>query len=322
MILVTGSAGHLGEGVMRILARRGTPARGLDIKPSPFTHVLGSVADPDLVAQAMQGITAVIHTATLHKPHVATHSRAAFVETNVQGTLTLLEAARDAGVARFVFTSTTSAFGAALTGKRGTPVWIDESVQSVPKNIYGVTKTGAEDLCELFHRRDGMEVVILRTSRFFPEEDDSAQARATWNGDNLKALEFLYRRVDLLDAVTAHLAAIEAPIGFGRFIISAPTPFQPHDLRRLAHMADEVIEEKFPDVRDIFAFRTWVLPRKIARVYDSRAAQEMLGWTPRYGFGEILFQLREGGVMGSKLAQEVGIKGYHDRKFADGPYPV
>src|SRR3954447_2548696 len=118
-ILITGSAGHLGEGLLRTLRGRGSPARGIDLKPSPFTDAVGSIVDPDFVRGQMDGVTAAIHTAMLHKPHVATHSRQDFIDTNVTGTLNLLEAAVAAGVRSFVFTSTTSAFGSQLRSDAG-----------------------------------------------------------------------------------------------------------------------------------------------------------------------------------------------------------
>src|SRR5216684_2621857 len=108
-ILVTGSAGHLGEALMRTLQGAGREAMGLDIKSSPFTHRVGSITDRDFVAQCMQCAEAVVHTATLHKPHIASHTRQQFIDTNITGTLNLLEAAVSAGVKSFVFTSTTSA---------------------------------------------------------------------------------------------------------------------------------------------------------------------------------------------------------------------
>ena len=124
------------------------------INPSPFTDRVGSIGDVDLVRRAMAGVTAIIHTATLHKPHVATHTNRDFVDTNVTGTLVLLEAAVAAGVTAFIYTSTTSAFGAALVPPPGEPAaWITEDVAPVPKNIYGVTKFAAENLCELFARQ-------------------------------------------------------------------------------------------------------------------------------------------------------------------------
>ncbi len=207
-ILVTGSSGHLGEAMVRSLRESGHEVLGLDIKESAFTDVVGSVDDRDSVSACMQGVQVVYHTATLHKPHVATHSMQDFVDTNVSGTLTLLQAAKADGVKAFIFTSTTSVFGDALRPPAGTPAaWVTEDVRPVPKNIYGVTKTAAEDLCLLFHRKHHLNCIILRTSRFFPEEDDDKLKRDKYSGDNAKANEFLFRRVELEDVVGAHIAA-------------------------------------------------------------------------------------------------------------------
>ena len=209
-ILVTGSAGHLGEGIVRRLRATEHEVVALDIVPSPFTSVVGSICERAIVRECMRGVDAVLHAATLHKPHVATHSKQAFVDTNVTGTLVLLEEAVAAGVGRFVFTSTTSAFGRALVPPPGEPAaWITEDVRPVAKNIYGATKTAAESLCELFHGAEGLPCLILRTSRFFPEEDDVAALREAYEDANLKASEFLYRRVELEDAVEAHLLALD-----------------------------------------------------------------------------------------------------------------
>src|ERR1700730_6406167 len=112
-VLVTGSAGHLGEALVRVLRGEGREVVGVDVLASPFTTVTGSVTDRDLVGACLGGVGAVVHTATLHKPHVGSHERQAFVDTNVTGTLTMLEEAAQAGVGGFVFTSSTSAFGAA-----------------------------------------------------------------------------------------------------------------------------------------------------------------------------------------------------------------
>jgi UDP-glucose 4-epimerase len=110
-VLVTGSAGHLGEALMRTLPAAGHEPVGVDITPSSFTQHVGSIADRAFAGECLRGATAVVHAATLHKPHVATHSRQDFVDTNVTGTLNLLEESVRAGIQAFVFTSTTSAFG-------------------------------------------------------------------------------------------------------------------------------------------------------------------------------------------------------------------
>src|SRR6478672_11506370 len=225
--LVTGSSGHLGEGLVRALRASNQDVMGLDIKPSQFTSQVGSIVNRDFVRNCLKGVDAIIHAATLHKPHVATHSRQDFIDTNITGTLTLLEEAVSAGVASFIFTSTTSAFGAALTPAPSAPAaWVTEDVRPVPRNIYGVTKTAAEDLCELFHRSHKLPCLVLRTSRFFPEEDDHRAIRQAYADDNAKANEYLYRRVDIEDVVSAHLLAMEKAraVGFNRYIISATTP--------------------------------------------------------------------------------------------------
>ena len=112
---MTGSAGHLGEALVRVLRAQGRDVVGIDLLDSPFTTVTGPVSDRDVVRRCIAGVDAVLHVATLHKPHVGSHERRAFVDTNVTGTLTLLEEAVAAGVRSFVFTSTTSVFGRALT---------------------------------------------------------------------------------------------------------------------------------------------------------------------------------------------------------------
>lgn len=324
-ILVTGSSGHLGEALVRTLRSINYEVIGLDIVPSPFTENVGSITDRDYVKQSLQGIDAILHTATLHKPHVATHSRQSFVDTNITGTLNLLEEARLAGVRSLIFTSTTSTFGDALIPSVEAPAaWITEDVTPIPKNIYGVTKTAAEALCELFYRNHGLPCLILRTSRFFPEADDRKEIREAYQDDNIKANELLYRRVDLEDVVSAHLLALEkAPvIGFDRFIITATTPFTPDDLLDLRVNAPAVVKQKFPDYEEVYTQHNWKMFPSIERVYVNERARNKLGWHPRYDFQHVLSSLKAGTDSRSPLARSVGIKGYHAHPFVGEPYPV
>jgi UDP-glucose 4-epimerase len=324
-VLVTGSAGHLGEAIVRRLRSEGRAVRGIDIKVSAFTDHVGSITDEAFVRDAMSGATSVIHSATLHKPHVATHSKRAFVDTNVAGTVALLESAVAHGVKAFVFTSTTSAFGAALSPGPGEPAaWIDENVAPIPKNIYGATKIAAEGMCELVARKDKLPVIVLRTSRFFPEDDDNAGVRAQYDTLNMQANELLYRRADIDDVVEAHLLAIErAPaLGFGRYIVSATPPFTRDDVVALRADAAAVVRGLFPDVDALYAARDWKLLPTLDRVYDSSRASRELGWKPRRDFAFVLDCLRRGEDFRSDMARAIGVKGYHDAGFAEGPYPV
>jgi UDP-glucose 4-epimerase len=322
-ILVTGSSGHLGEALVRTLGDLSYEVAGLDVLASEFTTHTGSITDRSFVRRSMRGVETVFHAATLHKPHVATHSRQDFVDTNITGTINLLEEAVAAGVKSFVYTSTTSVFGAALVPPGDAPAaWITEEVVPVPKNIYGVTKAAAEDLCELFHRN--LACVVLRTSRFFPEEDDNRRVRAEYTDDNAKSNEYLYRRVDIEDVVSAHLLAAEhaAAIGFRKYIISATTPFQPQDLAELRVNAPGVARKLVPGYEAEYERRQWKMFPGIERVYVNERARQELGWRPRYDFSSIVERLKVGDDMRSRLARVVGSKGYHAEVFSDGPYPV
>ena len=324
-ILVTGSAGHLGEALMRTLREHGHEAIGLDLLASDHTDAVGSIADRALVRRCMAGVEAVLHAATLHKPHLATHTRQAFVDTNVTGTLHLLEEATAARVRAFVYTSTTSTFGRALTPPTGAPaVWVTEDVAPVPRNIYGATKTAAESLCELLQQSEGLPCLVLRTSRFFPEVDDQAAARSAYADANLKANELLYRRVDLADVVDAHLLALErAPaLGFARYVISATTPFTREDLAELRADAPAVVSRRVPGYAEEYARRGWSMFPSIDRVYVNERARRELGWQPRYDFAAALERLRANEDPRSPLARAIGSKGYHAQRFRDGPYPV
>lgn len=313
-LLVTGSSGHLGEALVRVLRDAGEDVVSIDVLPSPWTTTVGSITDRDLVRRLVAGADAVLHAATLHKPHVGSHTRQDFVDTNVSGTLTLLEESVAAGVGRFVFTSTTSAFGRALTPPPGAPAaWVTEQVRPVPRNIYGVTKVAAEDVCELVHRDHGLPIVILRTSRFFPEPDDRDAVREAFADANLKVNELLYRRVDIADVVSAHRCALDrsGEIGFGRYIISATTPFVPDDLAALHEDAPPVVARHVPAYEAVYEQLGWRMFDSIERVYVNAAARRDLGWEPAYDFAAVLERLAAGEEWRSELTLAVGAKGYH-----------
>lgn len=299
-VLLTGSSGWLGRFLAPRLRAAGHYVFGLDIAEGPDTDCLGSISDPGVVNAAFdRGVDAVIHAAALHKPDIARYPEQAFIDVNVTGTLNLLAAAAAAGHDRFVFTSTTSLMiNQAIRDEGGnTAVWLDENLGPLaPRNIYGVTKLAAEGLCRLYASEYGLPCVVLRTARFFPEDDDTHSHPL---GENLKANEFLNRRLTAEDAAAAHLAALNrAPdIGFDTFIISAPTPFTREDVHDLKGNAVDVILRKFPDAAVLYATRGWSLPNSIGRVYDASHAERRLGFRCSTGFAEILAALREGRQM-------------------------
>jgi UDP-glucose 4-epimerase len=322
-VLVTGSSGHLGEALVRTLRDRGSDVIGLDIRPSAWTNIVGSVADIDIARAVMAGVDVVLHAATMHKPQLAFLPRQAFVDTNVSGTLALLDAAADAGVRSFVMSSSTTVFGDALVPAPGDPAaWIDESVIPVPKNIYGVTKAAAEDLCQLAYRNQKLPCVVLRVSRFFAEVDDTPDAHEGRTDDNVKADEYASRRVALEDVVDAHLlAADKAPhLGFGRYIISATTPFRREDLTQLRTDAAAVFARRAPLAAALWEERGWRFPSLLDRVYVNASARRELGWRPRFDLDAIAQMVAADGTVRTPMARRVGSKEYVASTYHRGTF--
>ncbi len=300
-LLLTGSSGWLGRFLAPRLREKGHEVVGLDVAAGADTDIVGSVADRLVVDRifATRGIEAVVHAGALHKPDIARYPAQAFVDVNVTGTLNLLEAASAAGHDRFVFTSTTSlmiseTIRAGKAGGAKRAAWLTEDFGPLePRNVYGVTKRAAEQLCGLIHRERRLPVVVLRTGRFFPEEDDTHRELS---GPNIKANEFLNRRLTVEDCAEAHVAALErAPaIGFGIFIVSAPPPFAEADAEALVEDAPAVIARYFPQAAQLYARAGWTLPAHIDRVYDPSLAERRLGFRCRTDFAAILEALERG----------------------------
>nr|WP_274532115.1 SDR family oxidoreductase [Ktedonobacter racemifer] len=213
----------------------------------------------------------VMHTASLHHPDMAWRSEADFVETNVSGTLNLLEAARAAGVRRFVYTSTTSVYGKAMRSRRGA-VWVTEALRPRPRDIYDRTKLAAEALCKHFALTQGLPAICLRVARFFQESPREVA---------------LYRGLDARDGATAHLlAALNESLTFAIFNIAARSPFQLEDTPLLLRDPVAVLRQRLPEALDVFAGRGWALPESIDRVYVSERAERALGFRPNHNFLE------------------------------------
>ncbi len=279
-ILVTGSSGQLGAEVARQLASTDTVI-GLDVRPGEWTTVVGDITDASQIADLMRGVDAVIHIASLHAPHVVQRSMQDFIDTNITGTLRLLEAASAAHVRRFVYTSTTSVYGAALVSEGGKAIWVTEELTPRPRDIYDVTKLAAEELCRLLARDHGLSAICLRVSRFFAQAPD------------LMAAYRLYRGADVRDIAAAHvLAARNEDIAFDIFTISARSPFQRADTSELLTDAPAVIRRYYPDAEDVFRAHGWALPASIDRVYVTEKAERLLGYAPQHNFAELLDTLR------------------------------
>lgn len=272
-ILVTGTSGKIGSTIAEYLQPQ-YEIIGLDLMPGRFTTVCGDIADRVLINKIMPGVEAIIHTASLHAPHVATHSETEFIHTNVDGVRVLLDMAQKYGVTRFIYTSTTSVYGDAMVSP-DSAVWVTEELEPKPRDIYDRTKLAAEALCRDTANRHSLYCVVLRMSRCFPEPPP------------LMAVYRLYRGVDARDVAQAHALALFKPEEqFRIYNISALSPFQKEDLEMLATNPEIVIRKRCPMLIAEHHRRGWALPQRIDRVYVIDRAQKELGYMPKYGIAE------------------------------------
>jgi UDP-glucose 4-epimerase len=281
-VLVTGVGGRVGRAIWTRLQRDGDDPQGLDRSPGPAVQWLADIGDEAILRRALHGVDAVVHTAALHAPHVGRVPDSEFQRINVDGTRRLLELAAAAGVRRIVFTSTTALYGDAATVP-GRAVWVDEALEPAPRTIYHRTKLEAEALLREAAAQGGPSVRILRMSRCFPEPA------------NAMAVLRLHRGIDARDVADAHAAAIRhAGAAHGTFVISGATPFLRADAERMAQAAPAAIAARCPQLATTFTVRGWSMPPSIDRVYCAAAAVAELGWSPRYGFDEVVRQYDDG----------------------------
>lgn len=273
-VLVTGSSGRIGGAIAtRLMLRH--QVTGVDLRPGALTTAIADICDTQRMAELCAGMDSIVHTASLHVPDLAARTVQDFREINVDATRRLLQASGEAGIRRFVYTSTTSLYGDALLPEAGKAVWVTESLVPRPRDIYDETKLAAEAVCA-DAARSGMACTSLRMSRCFGEE-----AR-------LVAIYRLYRGVDAQDVAQAHELALEgARSGFEIYNVSAPSPFTESDCPGLFVDAAAVVLGRHPWASVEFARRAWQLPRSIDRVYVVDKAIAGLGYRPEHDFASL-----------------------------------
>lgn len=171
-VLVTGADGFIGSHLVEALVRKGASVRALvfynslnswgwldDAAPDvrgKFEVIAGDIRDPDFVRGAVRGCEIVLHLAALISIPFSYVSTAAFIDTNVTGTLNLLQAAREARVSRIVCTSTSEVYGTA----QRVPIGEDHPLQA--QSPYAASKIAADQLALSFYRSFETPVVVLR----------------------------------------------------------------------------------------------------------------------------------------------------------------
>lgn len=228
-ILITGADGFIGSHLTEALVRQGYSVRAfvlynsfnsagwldqvkLEIKKS-LDIFAGDIRDPNGVRKAMEGQEIVLHLAALIGIPYSYHSPDTYVDTNIKGTLNILQAARDLGVTKVVHTSTSEVYGTAQT----VPIREDHPLQG--QSPYSATKIGADQLALSFHRSFGLPVTILRPfNTYGPRQSARAVIPAIitqiLKGKKEISLGSLHPTRDLLyveDTVAGFIKALEAP---------------------------------------------------------------------------------------------------------------
>lgn len=275
--VVTGSSGRIGRALHFALSLNHTVV-GIDLSPSSATSHIADIGDIDELKRLFEGASAVFHSAALHAPHVGLRSEVDFQRVNIEGTQTVVAAAKAVGVPRLVFTSTTALYGHA-SQKDDRAAWINEDTTPEPRTVYHRSKLEAEALLRNAADEDFL-VRVIRMSRSFPEP---APQMASYR---------LHRGIDPRDVADIHIAALrDTDLAFDLFVASGQTPFLPEDAEALKLNASEVIRLRVPELARLFEQRGWSLPAAIDRVYDPSKAANILGWTSKYGFHEVASQL-------------------------------
>lgn len=279
-ILVTGSSGKLGSVTVRNLRRAGHDVTGIDLLASDTTDHFLDVQQAETLTEFTVGYEAIIHTAALHGRHMdLNYSRQSFIDTNITGTLNLLNACVKNGIKRFLFTSTTSIYGNALVDAEKA-VWVTEELAVQPRDIYDITKQACEELCRDFFEKEQLMTSVYRVGRFLPEPD------------NLTLNHRLYRGLDERDGAEALRLGAETDFtSFQVFNISSGSPFEIEDLIELKFDPLNVIARRIPTAIEIYRQKGWRFPASIDRVYRSDKAMHLLGYDPQYTFEFLLDQL-------------------------------
>lgn len=279
-VLITGVAGNLGKTIANLLSGK-HEIIGVDLIDSDFTTIKDDLTDWKSIKAITKGVSFIIHTASLHAPHVRTHSREDFINTNIKGTLYLLDAAKVNSVKKLIYTSTTSLYGGSLyDGQKA--VWVTEELPAKTRDIYDITKITAEELCKDFFDPSALQTLSLRVSRFWNEPLQD------------KVFYRMFRGVDVRDAAQAHILAMEHDFNdFETFNISSQSIFEPTDLFDLRANLLSLLEKKCNSVVELFQRKNWLIPQYIDRVYVIDKAKAKLGYSPINNIDKLVEEIRK-----------------------------
>lgn len=296
-VLVTGADGFIGSHLTEFLVREGYDVRAFvlynsfnswgwldhcatDVK-GRFEVFAGDIRDPHGVRAAMTGCEAVLHLAALIAIPYSYHSPDTYVDTNVKGTLNVLQAARDLGVRRVVHTSTSEVYGTA----RFVPITEEHPLQG--QSPYSATKIAADHLAYSFHASFGVPVVIARPFNTYGPRQSARAVIPTIitqvaNGKRQIRLGAVSPTRDfnfVMDTVRGFAAALRSDEGLGE-VVNFGSNFE-ISVGDTAKLIAEVMNAPIEVVTDEARMRP--ADSEVERLWaDNTRARELFGWTPQY----------------------------------------
>ncbi|HEY7122640.1 MAG TPA: SDR family oxidoreductase [Ktedonobacterales bacterium] len=296
MYLVTGGGGFIGSHLVRALVQRGMDVRVLDNSSSGSREriadvrrevewVDGDIRDAELVRKACQGVEVILHQAAVASVPRSIAEPDMTHAVNITGTLNVLLAARETGVRRVVFASSSAVYGNLPTTPK------TEMMPTQPLSPYGVQKLAAESYCRIWHAIYGVETVALRYFNVFgPAQDPNSEYAAVIPrfisavvggqtpvvyGDGEQSRDFIY----ISNVVDVNLLAATAPEAAGQVInVGTGTKITlNHLLRELGRLSEHPLRAQYEaarsgDVRESLA--------------DISLMHTLLGYTPAVSFAE------------------------------------
>jgi NAD dependent epimerase/dehydratase len=296
-ILVTGADGFIGSHLTEALVRAGYDVKAFvlynsfnswgwldycsaDVK-GKFEVFAGDIRDPHGVRDSMEGCHAVLHLAALIAIPYSYHSPDTYVDTNVKGTLNVLQAARELGVRRLIHTSTSEVYGTA----RFVPITEEHPLQG--QSPYSATKIAADQLAYSFHKSFDLPVVIARPfNTYGPRQSARAviptiitQISSGKKQIRLGAVSPTRDFNFVKDTVAGFVAALESEEGCGE-VINFGSNFE-ISVGDTAKLIAEVMNTDIEILTDEVRFRP--IHSEVERLWaDNNKARELFGWVPSY----------------------------------------
>lgn len=297
-VLVTGADGFIGSNLVEALVREGYDVRAFVLYNSfsswgwldhcaaevkgNFEVFAGDVRDPHGVKAAMQGCDVVLHLAALIAIPYSYHSPDTYVDTNVKGTLNVVQAARELGVSKVIHTSTSEVYGTA----RFVPITENHPLQG--QSPYSASKIGADQIALSFHAAFGTPVSVIRPFNTYGPRQSARAVIPTIitqiaNGERALKLGALHPTRDFNfvgDTVAGFIAALNTERCIGE-VINLGSSYE----ISIGETARLIAEVMGADIQ-VLADQQRMRPEKseVDRLWASNAkAEEILGWQPMYG---------------------------------------